>query len=238
MHISAALLVLASASLVAAHGRLEVPTPLSSNFQQIGSNCGSGAIKGTPTSLTAGQSETASWFILNQDGAGPLQVTFDQTGKGTNFGTPATITTQVPGNNRIAVAGTTGKAHPLTFTVPNLSCPASGCVMMVRQAGNSGFGSCALVNVGGSTGAATTAAKTVAAAPAAAAPATAAKTTAKTAAAKTAKTGKKAKKTKKAKGAKKAAAAQKTATQKTAAAAAKIKANLKATAAKKPSTCQ
>ncbi|KAJ3008266.1 hypothetical protein HKX48_008670 [Thoreauomyces humboldtii] len=170
MHFSSsAAVLLASAALVSAHGRLQDPAPASAKFAQIGSNCGAGgatagALSAASASLAPGQSATMQWFILNGDGAGPLQVAFDTTGAGTSFTSTADITTQVPGNNKIAVAGTTGAAHPLTFTVPaDLTCPPTGCMMMVRQAGTKGFGSCALVSLS------TTGASVVPTAPAAAA---------------------------------------------------------------------
>lgn len=154
MHLTSLALVVASAALVSAHGRLQDPAPLSNAFAQIGNNCGNAAVKGAPSaSFTPGQDATVQWFIQNGDGAGPLQVAFDTTGTGKSFDVKATITQDAPGTNKRPPAGAAKKAHPVTFTVPaDLNCPAGGCVMQIRQAGNRGFGSCALVSTGGAAG--------------------------------------------------------------------------------------
>ncbi|TPX65107.1 hypothetical protein SpCBS45565_g05399 [Spizellomyces sp. 'palustris'] len=165
------LLLLSTAALVSAHGQLQDPAPVSKKFAQIGADCGKGAdlaaAKATGN-FEAGKEATVKWFILNGDGAGPLQVGFDPTGKGASFPVAASITQDAPGQNRKAPKGTTKVAHDVKFTVPaDLSCPDTGCVMQIKQAGQgNGFGSCALVTVGGGGGKAAGDAKAVAAAPA------------------------------------------------------------------------
>ncbi|KAJ3106636.1 hypothetical protein HDU96_008149 [Phlyctochytrium bullatum] len=150
----------ASASLVSAHGRLQVPTPLKTDFEQLQGNniCGRGvnlANGAAAATFAAGATQSMTWFVLNGDGAGPLQVRIDPTGTGQSFTVDATITKQVPGENgNIGNSGLRSNA-PTDFEiqVPNVACTgANGCLMQVKQERNGGFGSCAFVQITGATG--------------------------------------------------------------------------------------
>ncbi|KAJ3104654.1 hypothetical protein HDU96_008853 [Phlyctochytrium bullatum] len=151
-------------ALVSAHGRLQVPTPLNTDFERLNNNniCGRGVnLNGNnavAATFTAGATQSLTWFVLNGDGAGPLTVKVDPTGTG-NFGAgavDAVITKQVPGQNgNIGNSGLRSNA-PTDFEIqiPNVQCAAKGCLMQVKQSNNGGFGSCAFIQINGGTGAA------------------------------------------------------------------------------------
>ncbi|KAJ3112787.1 hypothetical protein HDU96_004167 [Phlyctochytrium bullatum] len=142
-------------ALVSAHGRLVSPNPLSTGFQRLRNNdCGVNvqAAKGQAANFPAGSTQQLTWFVLNGDGAGPLQVKIDPTGTGQNFNVDATVTTNVPGQNgNVGNSGLKQRANVnFAIQVPNVACTGpNGCLMQVRQANNNGFGTCAFVNIAG-----------------------------------------------------------------------------------------
>ncbi|KAJ3210759.1 hypothetical protein HDU67_005037 [Dinochytrium kinnereticum] len=165
----------AIASSVMAHGRLAEPKPLDTEFHRLSGNnlCGgrvniANGAPGGPTQLQAGANQKMSWFVLNGDGAGPLQVKIDPTGTGQNF-VDATVSKQVVGNNgNIGNTGLKTLTHPIIIlqtraatdfeiVVPNIACTGSnGCLMQVKQniRNGNGFGTCAFINIAGGNGAA------------------------------------------------------------------------------------
>ncbi|KAJ3210760.1 hypothetical protein HDU67_005038 [Dinochytrium kinnereticum] len=152
---SAIVLVSVMASMVSAHGRLVTPTALNTDFQTLNGNniCGRNVnLNGrTPSAtFTAGATQVMSWFVLNGDGAGPIQVKIDPTGTGSSFTIDATITKQVPGEGgNIRNSGLRSNAAvDFEITVPNVVCAPQGCLMQVKQQ-QIGFGSCAFVNING-----------------------------------------------------------------------------------------
>ena len=87
--------MLAYASAVSAHGHMLNPVAIKHTGAPVGitdirvpdNGCGSGvAITGTAVAtFKAGAIGNATWSVDNGDGAGPLLVAFDTTGKGTSF---------------------------------------------------------------------------------------------------------------------------------------------------------
>ncbi|KAJ3027124.1 hypothetical protein HDV00_011394 [Rhizophlyctis rosea] len=76
----------------------------------------------------ASSAATATWHIVNQDGGGPLSLSFSSDG-GKTF-QPATITQNVLGTFSLTTAG--GTDQTVGFQVPNMNCPAGSCVMMMH----------------------------------------------------------------------------------------------------------
>lgn len=147
--------ILLCAASVFGHGHTVQPVgfqgrksqTVSANRPCIVQNIAQAAQQGQSTTVTPGQAMQITWFIQNNDGAGPLAVKISQDG-GKTFNVNAQVTTQVPGNNGIAdrTAGTGNKQ--LVVQIPqNLNCGAAGCIMQVKQATRS-FGSCFAINTG------------------------------------------------------------------------------------------
>ncbi|KAJ3111502.1 hypothetical protein HDU96_005655 [Phlyctochytrium bullatum] len=151
------LLSLSFFTLVHAHGRLVNPAPLSTGFQILsrGNPCGRANLAaGASTPLRAGQNQM-TWFVLNGDGAGPLQVKIDPTGTGRSFTVDARVTKQVPGvRGNVGNTGLRTRANVgFEVAVPNVACQGPrGCLMQVWQAAGPGFGTCAFVTIGGRAG--------------------------------------------------------------------------------------
>ncbi|KAJ1325257.1 Egh16-like virulence factor [Microdochium nivale] len=143
------------ATSVSAHGRLLKPAglPNSGPLQDIRvatNNCGQGVTVGgnAVASFKAGSTQDITWTVDNGDGAGPLAVSFDPTGKGTAFSVPATMVKQLDGQNGGVPNSFPRGAHVVSFKVPTTKC--NKCVMQVRQnlqGGKQGFGSCAVVSI-------------------------------------------------------------------------------------------
>jgi len=142
------------ASTASAHGRLIKPAglPNSGPLQDIrvaANNCGQGVtVAGNAVaSFKAGSTQEITWTVDNGDGAGPLAVSFDPTGKGTSFSVPAVMVKQLEGQNGGVGNDFPRGAHVVSFKVPTTTC--NKCVMQVRQniKGNNGFGSCAVVSI-------------------------------------------------------------------------------------------
>ncbi|KAJ1512541.1 hypothetical protein HMI54_015645, partial [Coelomomyces lativittatus] len=150
------------ASMVNAHGHLTHPGVFTALADQRGNQngvnaCGlvsnaaiTDAIKRfPPTFIQPGTEAKFLYTVTNGDGAGPVRVDIDTTGAGTTFNTPATITTQVPGNNanlaqNQAPGGRFPGDFPLSFTVPQgLNCPSGACVLKVTNPQN--FISCMFI---------------------------------------------------------------------------------------------
>ncbi|KAI8818761.1 uncharacterized protein EV422DRAFT_536737 [Fimicolochytrium jonesii] len=110
---------------------------------------GANAIDRTDTTpratFQAGSSADIVYRIVNQDGAGPLTVSFSPDNGQT--WTDAEVTTNAPGRGGINLANLRGGADAtVTFNVPNMECPEGSCLMQVRNPIS--FGSCAPVAVG------------------------------------------------------------------------------------------
>ncbi|KAJ3098701.1 hypothetical protein HDU97_003786 [Phlyctochytrium planicorne] len=163
---SAAIALIPFISLVSAHGRLLQPKALDDKFHRLDAakvDCGPGvdvAAGGPATAdFKSGSTTTLQWFILNGDGAGPLEVSIDPTGTGKNF-QKAVITKNVIGKNGAIQPGQKKKAPvDFSFTVPNVKCAATGCLLKVNQdiaadvlkkkGKIGGFGSCSIINIDG-----------------------------------------------------------------------------------------
>ncbi|KXJ87063.1 hypothetical protein Micbo1qcDRAFT_167792 [Microdochium bolleyi] len=142
------------ATSVSAHGRLIKPAglPNSGPLQDIrvaNNNCGQGVtVAGAAVAtFTAGATQEVTWTVDNGDGAGPLAVSFDPTGKGTAFTVPAVMVKNLEGQNGGVPNSFPRGAHVISFKVPATKC--NKCVMQVRQnlQGRQGFGSCAVVSI-------------------------------------------------------------------------------------------
>lgn len=142
------------ATTASAHGRLIKPAglPNSGPLQDIrvqANNCGQGVTVGGNSVATfkAGSTQEITWTVDNGDGAGPLAVSFDPTGKGTSFTVPAVMVKQLDGQNGGVPNSFPRGAHVVSFKVPTTTC--NKCVMQVRQniKSNNGFGSCAVVSI-------------------------------------------------------------------------------------------
>jgi hypothetical protein len=158
MHISSYTVAFATLiGAVAAHGRLGNPAGLPHTGSQAflkdirvpANGCGEGVtISGKAVAtFKAGSTQEVTWIVDNGDGAGPLAVAFDPSGKGTGFSAKAKIVKQLDGQNGGVPNSFPRGNHQISFTVPNIKC--TGCVMQVRQDLNSkdGFGSCAVVDI-------------------------------------------------------------------------------------------
>ncbi|KAI1843198.1 hypothetical protein JX265_012230 [Neoarthrinium moseri] len=143
------------AATVSAHGRLVEPAglPNSGPLKDIrvpSNGCGDGVtVSGNAVAtFKAGSTQQITWTVDNGDGAGPLAVSFDPTGKGTSFSTTAAMVVQLEGSNGGVGNDFPRGNHVVSFKVPTTTC--NKCVMQVRQSltgGNNGFGSCAVVSI-------------------------------------------------------------------------------------------
>ncbi|KAJ3008970.1 hypothetical protein HKX48_008248 [Thoreauomyces humboldtii] len=170
--ITLASLALAATS-VSAHGKLIAPLGLNVNpvidlnsqadvaiGVSVGNACGQVIAKPnaidradtTPrATFSAGGTATITYHIVNQDGAGPLSVSFSPDAGRT--WTQAAVSVNAPGRFGINAAneGQKGQDAPVTFTVPNMACPAGSCILQVKNPIT--FGGCSPVEIvqGGAT---------------------------------------------------------------------------------------
>ena len=155
---SSILAIVAYTTAVSAHGKLLDPPGIKHTGQPFGitdirvpaQGCGSGVAitGGAVATFKAGSIGNATWSVDNGDGAGPLLVAFDTTGKGTSFSAVAKMIENVGGQNGGVANDFPRGPHDISFTVPDVKC--TGCVMQVRQnlsGGKEGFGSCAVVDI-------------------------------------------------------------------------------------------
>jgi hypothetical protein len=117
---------------------------------RIASNgCGAGVniAGGASKTFTAGSTGSVTWFVTNGDGAGPMSVKVDTSGKGTSFNVNAQVTKNIDGINGGVPNSFPRGEHTIEFKVPDAKC--TGCVLQVRQAvsGKEGFGSCVVVDI-------------------------------------------------------------------------------------------
>lgn len=130
--------LLALAASVSAHGRLVQPAglPNPSPLQDIrvgANNCGQGVqIAGNAVAtFKAGDTQEVTWTVDNGDGAGPLGVFFDPTGKGTAFSVKAQMVKNIDGLNGGVPNSFPRGNHVISFKVPTTTC--NKCVMQVRH---------------------------------------------------------------------------------------------------------
>lgn len=102
------------------------------------------AIQTPRATFAPGSQADLQYFIVNQDGAGPLSVSFSADGGQT--WTAAKVTKNAPGQAGINLANLNGGSQvPVSIQVPDMNCPAGSCVMMVKNPIT--FGSCAPVEI-------------------------------------------------------------------------------------------
>ena len=130
--------LLALAASVSAHGRLVNPKglPNPSPLQDIrvgANNCGPGVqVTGNAVAtFKAGTTQEVTWTVDNGDGAGPLGVFFDPTGKGTAFSVKAQMVQNIDGLNGGVPNSFPRGNHVISFKVPTTTC--NKCVMQVRN---------------------------------------------------------------------------------------------------------
>ncbi|KAJ3009108.1 hypothetical protein HKX48_008151 [Thoreauomyces humboldtii] len=150
--------------LVAAHGKLIAPLGLNVDTSvdlsseadvalgvgatACGFVLGKGAVDQTDmsprASFAAGSDATATYHIVNIDGAGPVSVAFS--GDSGATWTKAAVSVNAPGAAGINPGNLlSGADAPVTFSVPNMACAAGSCLMRVNNPLT--FGSCSPVQI-------------------------------------------------------------------------------------------
>jgi hypothetical protein len=143
---------LALAIGVSAHGRPQGNIRGTGPFenQRISANaCQSGSnLAGAPVirTLQAGSVATHTWNMEAHDGAGPIGVAFDTTGRGTNF-RAARVTKNMDGLDGGISPRVPLGPFPISFRVPNT--PAKGVIMQMKQnlKTQNGWGGCIKVDI-------------------------------------------------------------------------------------------
>ncbi|KNC99248.1 uncharacterized protein SPPG_05504 [Spizellomyces punctatus DAOM BR117] len=102
------------------------------------------AIAQPRATFAPGSEVDLGYFIVNQDGAGPVSVSFSADAGQT--WTQAQVLQNAPGRGGLNLANLRGGSDAqVKIQVPNMECPAGSCVMMVRNPIT--FGSCAPVEI-------------------------------------------------------------------------------------------
>ncbi|TPX65586.1 hypothetical protein SpCBS45565_g05043 [Spizellomyces sp. 'palustris'] len=102
------------------------------------------AIAQPRATFAPGSEVDLGYFIVNQDGAGPVSVSFSADAGQT--WTQAQVLQNAPGRGGVNLANLRGGSDAqVKIQVPNMECPAGSCVMMVRNPIT--FGSCAPVEI-------------------------------------------------------------------------------------------
>jgi hypothetical protein len=152
MQFTAFITAFALAIGASAHGRPQGNIRGTGPFenQRIPANaCQNGAnLAGAPVirTLQAGSVATHTWNMEAHDGAGPIGVAFDTTGRGNNFRS-VQVTKNMNGLDGGISPSVPLGPFPISFRVPNT--PAKGAIMQMRQnlKTQNGWGGCIKVDI-------------------------------------------------------------------------------------------